>query len=64
MVLRGLEEFREHLGGQLTITLLQRIGQGFEVHDMQSSAVIAAIHELEERAQRRVQARVVAMFRR
>src|SRR5262249_6112708 len=32
LVLRGLEEFREHLGGQLTITLLRAIGQGFEVH--------------------------------
>ena len=33
-VLKGLEEFREHLGGQLTITLLTSIGQGIEVHDM------------------------------
>ncbi len=29
---RGLIEFREHLGGRLTITLLQRIGKGIEVH--------------------------------
>jgi len=63
LVLRGLEEFREHLGGQLTITLLRAIGQGFEVHELHSSTVIASIHELEERAQRRVQARVVAMFK-
>ena len=33
-VLKGLEEFREHLGGQLTITLLTSIGRGIEVHDM------------------------------
>ena len=33
-VLKGLEEFREHLGGQLTITLLTAIGQGIEVHEM------------------------------
>jgi len=64
LILRGLEEFREHLGGELTITLLRQIGQGFEVHEMQSSTVASAIHELEERAQRRVQARVVAMFKR
>ena len=64
VVLKGLEEFREHLGGQLTITLLRGIGEGFEVHEMQSSAVIASIRELEERAQRRVQARVVSMFQR
>jgi 3-dehydroquinate synthase len=49
VVLKGLEEFREHLGGQLTITLLQGVGRGFEVHEMDSSAVLASIHELHER---------------
>ncbi|MBE7384855.1 MAG: 3-dehydroquinate synthase [Leptolyngbya sp. SIO1E4] len=29
---RGLTEFREHLGGELTLTLLQGIGAGLEVH--------------------------------
>ncbi|MEL6398716.1 MAG: 3-dehydroquinate synthase [Cyanobacteria bacterium J06626_4] len=29
---RGLTEFREHLGGELTLTLLQGIGTGLEVH--------------------------------
>ncbi|WP_421944821.1 3-dehydroquinate synthase [Pedobacter sp.] len=33
-ILRGLEEFREHLGGELTITLLTGIGSGEEVHEM------------------------------
>ncbi len=33
-VLLGLEEFREHLGGRLTITLLTAIGKGVEVHEM------------------------------
>jgi len=64
VVLKGLEEFREHLGGQLTITLLRSIGKGFEVHEMHSSVVIAAIRELEERTQRKAQARVVSMFQR
>lgn len=63
MILKGLEEFREHLGGRLTITLLSSIGCGFEVHEMHPSPVVASIHELEERAQRKVQARVVSMFR-
>lgn len=49
VVLKGLEEFREHLGGQLTITLLQGVGRGFEVHEMESPAVLASIHELQER---------------
>ncbi len=31
---QGLTEFREHLGGELTITLLQGIGQGIEVHEV------------------------------
>jgi 3-dehydroquinate synthase len=30
----GLREFREHLGGRLTIMLLTDIGQGVEVHFM------------------------------
>ncbi len=42
----GLEEFREHLGGQLTITLLKEIGRGVEVHAMEESKIIEAIHEL------------------
>ena len=34
VVLDGLEEFREHLGGELTVTLLAAIGRGVEVHEM------------------------------
>ncbi len=33
-ILVGLQEFREHLGGQLTIMLLNRIGEGVEVHEI------------------------------
>ncbi|MDB6022119.1 MAG: aroB [Pedosphaera sp.] len=53
MVLNGLEEFREHLGGQLAITLLKAIGTGFEVHEMQFSKIIEAIYELQERQAQR-----------
>ncbi len=49
MVLRGLEEFREHLGGRLTITLLKAIGLGFEAHEMDFNKVIDSIYELKER---------------
>lgn len=31
---RGLSEFREHLGGELTLTLLQSVGKGIEVHEV------------------------------
>jgi 3-dehydroquinate synthase len=33
-VLAGLEQFREHLGGELTVTLPDSIGRKIEVHDM------------------------------
>ena len=48
-VLKGLEEFREHLGGQLTITLLREIGDGVEVHEMNLAKVIESIYELQQR---------------
>jgi 3-dehydroquinate synthase len=38
-ILVGLEEFREHLGGQLTIMLLSRIGEGVEVHEIDKALV-------------------------
>lgn len=53
VVLNGLEEFREHLGGELTITLLQAIGRGFEVHEMCLPKVHAALEELRARHERR-----------
>ncbi len=33
-IFRGLREFREHLGGELTIQMLRRIGEGFNVHEI------------------------------
>ena len=33
-VLKGLNEFREHLGGRLTIMLLESVGRGEEVHEL------------------------------
>jgi 3-dehydroquinate synthase len=48
-ILTGLEEFREHLGGELTITLLKEIGRGVEVHEMDSQKITEAIHELRAR---------------
>jgi 3-dehydroquinate synthase len=53
IILTGLEEFREHLGGELTITLLKAIGQGFEVHEMDPALVTESIQELETRDQQR-----------
>jgi 3-dehydroquinate synthase len=36
-VLKGLNEFREHLGGKLTIMLLDAIGKGEEVHELDTT---------------------------
>ena len=50
-VLSGLNEFREHLGGRLTIPLLTGIGRATEVHEMdlnllrRSIDLLADIHE-------------------
>ena len=43
MVLQGLEDFRQHLGGELTVTLLEAVGRGVEVHEVDPQLVEAAI---------------------
>jgi 3-dehydroquinate synthase len=43
LILRGIEEFREHLGGELTITLLRDIGRGEEVHAMDNDEILHAM---------------------
>jgi 3-dehydroquinate synthase len=42
----GLQDFREHLGGALHITLLKGIGQPFEVTDMRLDLVAQALADL------------------
>ncbi|RFS22746.1 3-dehydroquinate synthase [Chitinophaga silvatica] len=42
-VVIGLEEFREHLGGQLTISLLRAIGKGEEVHEIDLELLYKAV---------------------
>jgi 3-dehydroquinate synthase len=49
VILNGLEEFREHLGGRLTVTLLRDIGEGFEVHQMDENLILSALRWLEHR---------------
>lgn len=41
-VLGGLKEFQEHLGGKLCITLLQDLGSGYEVHEIDYHTMIRA----------------------
>ncbi len=47
-ILEGLNEFREHLGGRLTIMLLRRVGEGVEVHEVDEDAMLASITLLKE----------------
>jgi 3-dehydroquinate synthase len=53
VVLAGLEEFREHLGGELTITLLEEIGRGVEVHEINLPKMLQSMYELKERNEKR-----------
>lgn len=48
-LLRGLQEFREHLGGELTVTLLRDIGVGEEVHQMDTDEILRALAWLRRR---------------
>ena len=48
----GLREFREHLGGALSVTLLTSIGECVEVQEMNHQEIRQAIDWLKERYQR------------
>lgn len=52
-VLDGLGEFREHLGGELTVTLLDEIGKGREVHEIHEAVVRDALGWLRARERAR-----------
>jgi 3-dehydroquinate synthase len=47
VILEGLREFREHLGGALCVTLLTAVGAGLEVRDMDPELIRASIGWLE-----------------
>jgi 3-dehydroquinate synthase len=49
-VTAGLNDFREHLGGELTVTLLAGVGRGVEVHEIDPHLVDGAIRWLKKRA--------------
>jgi 3-dehydroquinate synthase len=52
-ILEGLAEFREHLGGELTITLLEGIGRGVDAHVVEDAFVARAVEWLRDRRARR-----------
>lgn len=45
-LLQGLKEFQEHLGGTLTIMLLEALGKGVEVHEMDQTLILKALQLL------------------
>lgn len=49
-LLRGLAEFQEHIGGDLTITLLRGIGEGVEVHEIDEPRMREAARTLTHEA--------------
>jgi 3-dehydroquinate synthase len=48
-LLQGLHDFREHLGGPLTITLVTAPGTSLEVHEIDHTAVQACLDEVRAR---------------
>ncbi len=52
-VVHGVREFREHLGGQLTIMLLAGVGRGVEVHELDETLVRHAVNYLSQRVQQK-----------
>jgi 3-dehydroquinate synthase len=48
-IMYGLEEFREHLGGDLTLTLIEGIGNPLDVADIDASRMESAVQWLEFR---------------
>lgn len=48
-LMHGLEEFRQHLGGRLTITMLRAVGDPIHVHEIDEAAMRQAIESLRPR---------------
>lgn len=48
-VFEGIHEFREHLGGELTVLMLKGIGKGVDVHEIDLEVMAACIAELKAR---------------
>ncbi|SEG21208.1 3-dehydroquinate synthase [Algoriphagus boritolerans] len=52
-LIKGLKEFQEHLGGQLTIMLLEKLGKGVEVHQMDENLIhqsVALLQSFQEKS--------------
>ena len=47
-LLGGLDEFQEHLGGKLTVPSISRIGETFDIFEIDTNKMMAAISYLEK----------------
>lgn len=47
-VLEGLEEFRQHLGGRLTLTMLQGIGASVDIHEVDPLLIGKAVEKVRQ----------------
>jgi 3-dehydroquinate synthase len=47
-LLAGLSEFREHLGGRLTVMMLRDLGQGVDVHEIDPQLMLKSVAQLRE----------------
>jgi 3-dehydroquinate synthase len=48
----GMEEFRQHLGGELTLTMLRGVGAPIDVHEVDPTEMLASIEEVVEFARK------------
>ena len=49
VLLQGLEEFREHLGGELSLTMPVDVGRCAQIHQVSLPRMLEAVRELEQR---------------
>ena len=45
---RALEEFREHLGGELTLIMPKELGHSCQIHDLSQGEIERAVQEMQE----------------
>lgn len=48
ILIDGMNEFREHLGGRLTVVLLEKLGKGKEYHELDVATLAKSLAYLEE----------------
>ena len=49
-LIEGLEEFREHLGGELTITMVRDLGSPVDLHEIDREVISRAVSDLKRRS--------------